>query len=253
MAICQPRLSIYCGTKALHYVTESECFNCSGPSNSQTGPSTSSNAAAQGRISNFVQSDVASDDSWDDMDSCGQCLDYFCGGPRPNRKRFRPWKKKSRAVLEAEEQARKEKKRAKARKHRKNHAPRTQKAARPSHQHASQRDHITAASLAPPTANEVTPEHPKESQQVTTYQAVTSHSQGRFEQLRRQLDEAVAARHKAEAERDALEKKVEELPHEPRISQERQTRTGSSIGQAGPSSSHVEPLASTSSNVGPST
>ncbi|KAF9222270.1 hypothetical protein BS17DRAFT_181731 [Gyrodon lividus] len=108
-----------------------------GPSNSQTGPSTSSNAAAQGRISNFVQSDVASDDSWDDMDSCGQCLDYFCVGPRPNRERFRPWKKKSRAVLEAEEQARKEKKRAKARKHRKNNAPRTQKAARPSHQHAS--------------------------------------------------------------------------------------------------------------------
>ncbi|KAF9222336.1 WD40 repeat-like protein [Gyrodon lividus] len=225
-----------------------------GPSNSQTGPSTSSNAATQGRISNFVQSDVASDDSWDDMDSCGQCLDYFCGGPRPNRERFRPWKKKSRAVLEAEEQARKEKKRAKPRKHqhRKNNAPRTQKAAHPSNQHASQCDHITAVSPAPPIADEVTPERPGEGQQVGMDHGVTFQLQEEIEQLRRQRDEAIAARHEAEAEGNASEKMVEELQYESHISQERQTYTGLSIAEAGPFSSHVEPLVSTS-NVGPPT
>ncbi|KAF9222322.1 hypothetical protein BS17DRAFT_183574 [Gyrodon lividus] len=163
------------------------------------------------------------------MDSCGQCLDYFCGGPRPNRERFRPWKKKSRAMLEAEEQARKEKKRAKARKHRKNNAPRTQKAARPSHQHASQRDQITVASPAPPAVNEVTLDRHRESQQVGAGQVFTSQLQARIDQLRRQLDDSVIARHKAEAERDALEKKFDELPHESRISQERQTRTGTAF------------------------
>ncbi|KIJ09184.1 hypothetical protein PAXINDRAFT_17718 [Paxillus involutus ATCC 200175] len=89
-----------------------------GPSNSQAGPSNASNAAPAGRRSSFVPSNVGSEDSWDDMDCCGKCLDYFCVGPRADRERFRPWKKKSRAVLEAEKQAKEEKKRAKAEKRR---------------------------------------------------------------------------------------------------------------------------------------
>jgi hypothetical protein len=52
------------------------------------------------------------------MDCCTKCLDYFCVGPRADRETFRPWKKKSRAVLEAEKQAKEEKRRAKAEKRR---------------------------------------------------------------------------------------------------------------------------------------
>jgi hypothetical protein len=53
------------------------------------------------------------------MDCGEQCVDYCCFGPRENRERFRPWKKKSRAVMEAEEQAKKEKRKKNARRHRK--------------------------------------------------------------------------------------------------------------------------------------
>ncbi|KAF9221724.1 WD40 repeat-like protein [Gyrodon lividus] len=76
-----------------------------GPSTIQAGPST------QGRTSGFSQSDGDSDDSWDDMDCCGKCLDYFCVGPRADRETFRPWRKKPRALFEAEERAREEKRR----------------------------------------------------------------------------------------------------------------------------------------------
>ncbi|KAF8834965.1 WD40 repeat-like protein [Paxillus ammoniavirescens] len=91
-----------------------------GPSTSQAGPSNlnTSNAAGVGRRSSFAPSNVASEDSWNDMDCCGKCLDYFCVGPRADRERCRPWKKKSRAVLEAEKQAKKEKRKAKAEKRR---------------------------------------------------------------------------------------------------------------------------------------
>ncbi|KAF9244842.1 hypothetical protein BU15DRAFT_59037 [Melanogaster broomeanus] len=49
------------------------------------------------------------DDSWDDMDNCGKCLDYSYGGPRPDRELFRPWRKKSPAAIEAEQQLKEDK------------------------------------------------------------------------------------------------------------------------------------------------
>ncbi|KIJ08958.1 hypothetical protein PAXINDRAFT_172698 [Paxillus involutus ATCC 200175] len=102
-----------------------------GPSNSQAGPSTASNTAPVGRSSSFAQSNTGSDDSWDDMDCGEQCVDYFCFGPRENRERFRPWKKKTRAVIEAEERAKKEKRKKNTRKHRKKIAERCTSTASP--------------------------------------------------------------------------------------------------------------------------
>ncbi|KIK93125.1 hypothetical protein PAXRUDRAFT_531595 [Paxillus rubicundulus Ve08.2h10] len=54
------------------------------------------------------------------MDYGEKCVDYFCFGPRENRERLRPWKKKSREVMEAEEQAKKGRRneKRKARRHR---------------------------------------------------------------------------------------------------------------------------------------
>ncbi|KIK78195.1 hypothetical protein PAXRUDRAFT_834688 [Paxillus rubicundulus Ve08.2h10] len=102
-----------------------------GPSTSQAGPSNTSNAHAAGRHPSFAPSNVGSEDSWDDMDCCAKCLDYFCVGPRADRERFRPWKKKSRVVLEAEKQAKEEKERAKAEKRRaKRRRRRNQRASR---------------------------------------------------------------------------------------------------------------------------
>lgn len=46
--------------------------------------------------------DSDSEDSWDEMDGCGNCLDYFCVGPCPNRETFRPWCRKPRAEAEGE-------------------------------------------------------------------------------------------------------------------------------------------------------
>ncbi|KAF9233949.1 hypothetical protein BU15DRAFT_79602 [Melanogaster broomeanus] len=61
---------------------------------------------------------------WDDMDNCGKCLDYSYGGPRPDRELFRPWRKKSPAAIEAEQQLKEDKHPTKK------HA-RTQKVTRP--------------------------------------------------------------------------------------------------------------------------
>ncbi|KAF9222263.1 hypothetical protein BS17DRAFT_783421 [Gyrodon lividus] len=191
------------------------------------------------------------------MDCCGQCLDYFCVGPRANREKFRPWKKKSRAVLEAEERAREEKGREEARKHRKNNNPtRTQNVARLSHHHSSQRDHViavTGASPASPHADEATPQRSRASQSHGGGQGVTSQSQEQIEQLRRQLDEAVAARRKAEAERDASEKRVEELQHSGHDPRKPQASQPQVVVEGGPSSSHMMPSGSTSNAGRPST
>ncbi|KAF9231279.1 hypothetical protein BU15DRAFT_82609 [Melanogaster broomeanus] len=46
---------------------------------------------------------------WDDMDNCGKCLDYSYGGPRPDRELFHPWRKKSPAAIEAEQQLKEDK------------------------------------------------------------------------------------------------------------------------------------------------
>ncbi|KIK78874.1 hypothetical protein PAXRUDRAFT_771505, partial [Paxillus rubicundulus Ve08.2h10] len=81
-------------------------------------PTNTSNTTAAGRRMSFAPSNVGSEDDWDDMDCCAKCLNYFCVGPRADRERFRPWKKKLRAVLEGEKQAKEEKQRAKAEKRR---------------------------------------------------------------------------------------------------------------------------------------
>ncbi|KAF9237011.1 hypothetical protein BU15DRAFT_63518 [Melanogaster broomeanus] len=49
------------------------------------------------------------DDSWDDMDNCGKCLDYSYGGPCLDRELFRPWRKKSPTAIEAEQQLKEDK------------------------------------------------------------------------------------------------------------------------------------------------
>ncbi|KAF9233410.1 hypothetical protein BU15DRAFT_80162 [Melanogaster broomeanus] len=159
------------------------------PSTPQAGPSISSKPAPELRTSSFVQSHAASDDSWDDMDGCGKCLDYFCGGPRPDRERFRPWRKKSPAVIEAEQQLREGKRRVRRA---------TEMAARKQKGHAS--------------PDEATFEHLGDS---PVGGAATRHDilqlQEQIERIRRQHDDEAAARRKAEAERDGLQIAVMEL------------------------------------------
>ncbi|KAF9234438.1 hypothetical protein BU15DRAFT_79046 [Melanogaster broomeanus] len=142
-----------------------------GPSTPQAGPSTPK-PATEGRASGFVQSYAGSDDSWDDLDGCGKCLDYFCGGPRSDRERFRPWRKKSPAVIEAEQRLKEAKR----------------------------------AANAPTKKHGRTPQGPAS----LTRQRLRTSEQN--EEIRRQLDQAVAAKRKAEAERDyLLEKNVRDL------------------------------------------
>ncbi|KIJ13546.1 hypothetical protein PAXINDRAFT_13671 [Paxillus involutus ATCC 200175] len=169
-----------------------------GPSNSQAGPSTSSNAAPVGRASSFAQSTTGSDDSWDDLDGCEKCIDYFCFGPRENRERFRPWKKKSRAVMEAEEQTKKGKGKKTARRHPTSKAAESQNSAHPRRHHDRRHD-VKAGST--PAADDSDPQH------------LILQLQDQIMNLRRQLDDAVAAKEKAEAERDGLQKNAEELPY----------------------------------------
>ncbi|KAF8841822.1 hypothetical protein BDN67DRAFT_980091 [Paxillus ammoniavirescens] len=77
-----------------------------GPPNSQAGhdPSTSSNTALAGYPSNYAESNLGSHDSWDDMDCGDQYLENY-----EDRKGS---KEKSRLVIQAEEQAKQEKERA---------------------------------------------------------------------------------------------------------------------------------------------
>ncbi|KIK80815.1 hypothetical protein PAXRUDRAFT_114201, partial [Paxillus rubicundulus Ve08.2h10] len=91
--------------------TEGTSSNAS-PPNAQVDPSTSSNAAPATRTSSYAQSTTGPDDSWDDLDCSEKCVDYFCFGPRQNRERFRPWKNKSREVMETEERSKNGKKRS---------------------------------------------------------------------------------------------------------------------------------------------
>ncbi|KAF8836598.1 hypothetical protein BDN67DRAFT_282636 [Paxillus ammoniavirescens] len=150
------------------------------------------------------------------MDCGEQCIDYFCFGPRDNRERFRPWKKKSRAVIEAEEQAKKEKKKN-ARRHRKSKAPKAQNAVRPLHHHCDvpQANRINVVSPTSHDAAHAMREPPGDDQldgvvpQCVVLQLKDQKEQ--IEQLRLQLDDAVGAKRKADAERDLLEKEVKEL------------------------------------------
>ncbi|KIJ04527.1 hypothetical protein PAXINDRAFT_22178, partial [Paxillus involutus ATCC 200175] len=182
-----------------------------GPSTSYAAASTSnagpsSDTAPVGRSSSFAQSTAGSNDSWDDMDGCEKCVDYGCFGPRENRERFHPWKKKSRATMEAEKQA-KEAKTAKKRKH--HRRPRTTKSAdppsvvHPTHHLDHESDSVKVVSPTSPAAHEA------------DRQRIVLHLQEQNEQLRRERDDAVAALEKAAAERDASEgtRGIEELPH----------------------------------------
>ncbi|KAF8839806.1 WD40 repeat-like protein [Paxillus ammoniavirescens] len=168
-----------------------------GPSNSQAGPS-SSNAARIGRVSSFAQSTTGSDDSWDDLDGCEKCIDYLCFGPRENRERFRPWKKKSRAVMEAEEEAKKGKGRKTARGHPTSKAAESQNSAHPRRHHDRRHDVKAGSTPAPDDAD---PQH------------LVLQLQEQNMNLRRQLDDAVAAKEKAEAEMDGLQRNTEEFPY----------------------------------------
>jgi hypothetical protein len=203
------------GTKAGPSTSHAaESTSEAGPSNSQAGPS---NAALVGRSSSFAQSNTGSDDSWDDMYCCDKCVDYGCFGPRENRERFRPWKKKSRATMEAEKQAKTAKKRKHHRKHRTTKVAEPSSVVHPPHHLDPQSDSAKAVSPASPAAQEA------ERQRIALY--LKEHNK----QLLRQLDDAVAAKEKAEAERDALEKNVEVFFHsgdESRGLLERQRPTG---------------------------
>ncbi|KIJ11908.1 hypothetical protein PAXINDRAFT_15239, partial [Paxillus involutus ATCC 200175] len=180
-----------------------------GPSTSQTSLTTASNAALAGRTSSFAQSTTGSDDSWDNMDCGEQCVDYTCFGPRENREKFRPWKKKSRAVIEAEERAKKGEKKQGASKRRKSKVPKTHTAVHPLD---PKRDHIQGASPASRHAVDATLERPgNDSQPDGVVPQAVSPLEEQIEQLRRQLDASVAANRKADAERDLLQKEVAAL------------------------------------------
>ncbi|KAF8836006.1 WD40 repeat-like protein [Paxillus ammoniavirescens] len=176
-----------------------------GPSNSQAGPSTSSNAAPAGRTSSFAQSTTGSDDSWDDMDCGEKCVDYLCFGPRENRERFRPWKKKSREVMEAEEQAKKAKGKGKGkqkvRRHRTPKVADPQNVVHPLPHIGPQENGIKTLSLASPPADKADP------------QRLISQLEEQNKQLRRQLDDAVATMQNAGMRSDGLAKKVGHLEH----------------------------------------
>ncbi|KAF9239102.1 WD40-repeat-containing domain protein [Melanogaster broomeanus] len=175
---------------------------------SKPGPShpagTSSHPAPAGRTSSFAPSPTASVDSFDDLDNCGKCLDYFCGrGPRPNRETFRPWRKKSRALI-AEQRVKEEKKSAKAHRDRTTKPSRTPTSGHSLHQQ-DRWDHIKAASLASPNADDATPEQVGGTSQVgaADIQRVILQQQEEIQRLRQQLDDDAAARRQAEAERGA--------------------------------------------------
>ncbi|KAF9233554.1 hypothetical protein BU15DRAFT_80004 [Melanogaster broomeanus] len=218
---------------------------------SKPGPShpagTPPNPAPAGLTSSYVPSTAASDDTLDNLDNCGKCLDYFCGhGPRANRETFRPWRKKSRALIEAEQRVKEERRRAKARRDRWTEPGRK------------------AASPASPDADHPTPELVGDSQVGgADPRRLILQQQEQIEQLRRQRDDEAAGRRKAEAqvaERDqvAFEMKIKELqsssdrPPQPQDPQMHiVTQLGSPNGEAGPSPpDHTTPECLGDSQVG---
>ncbi|KIJ08955.1 hypothetical protein PAXINDRAFT_17941 [Paxillus involutus ATCC 200175] len=123
------------------------------------------------------------------MDYGEQCVDYFCFGPRENRGRFRPWKKKSRAVIEADSEERAKK----GEEDEKN--PET-----------SEKDHIQGASPASHHAVDAALERPgNHSQSDGVVPQAVLPLEEQIEQIRRQLDASAAANRKADAERDLLD------------------------------------------------
>ncbi|KAF8837780.1 WD40 repeat-like protein [Paxillus ammoniavirescens] len=221
------------------------------PSTSQTGP-TASNAAPTGRASSFTQSTMGSDNSWDDMDCSKQCVDYICFGPRENCERFRPWKKKLRAVIEAEERAKKGKKKKDTPKRRKStKALKTHDAV---HCLDPQRDHIRGVSPVSQHAVDVTLECPgNHGRPDGVVPQVVLPLEEQIEQLRRQLDASVAANRKADAERDLLQKEVMALRssgYSSSLPQDPHTHTGLSTLEAHPSTSLGHPSCTCSTSNG---
>ncbi|KAF8836610.1 hypothetical protein BDN67DRAFT_1014575, partial [Paxillus ammoniavirescens] len=174
-----------------------------GSSNAQAGPSYKAGPA--GRTSSFAQSTTGSDDSWDDMDCGEKWVDYLCFGPRENRERFRPWKRKSHEVIEAEKQAKNQKRKGKgkqkARRHRTPKVTDPQNVAHPLPHIDPPDNGIQTLSLAPPPADKADP------------QRLISQLEEQNKQLRRQLDDAVATIQNATVRSDGLGKTVGELEH----------------------------------------
>ncbi|KAF8845928.1 WD40 repeat-like protein [Paxillus ammoniavirescens] len=248
-----------------------------GPSNSQAGPSTTSNAAPAGRTSRFVQS-TTGDDRLDDMYGYAKCVDHFGFEPWGNREKFRPWKKKSRVVITAEEQAKNAKKRDNARRHPTSKATDSQDAANPPHRHGPQCDGIKPAS--PPAGDadrqRITQleeqleqlrrqledanasqnaghaphhhdSHASPAADEADLQCFILQLQEQNKQLRRQLDNVVAVMRKAGVGSGGLGENVGELQrcdHESREPLESHLPTGSPTKEAGLSSSQAEPLGS---------
>ncbi|KAF9230136.1 hypothetical protein BU15DRAFT_83999 [Melanogaster broomeanus] len=162
------------------------------------------------------------------MDSCGKCLDYFCVGPRPDRERFRPWRKKSPAVIKAEQQLKEDKRRVR-------HA--TKKAARTQKGHASP-DRAMVEHLGDSRVGGTDPRHDV----LQLPEPV--------KEIRRQRDDEAAARRKAEAERDGLLIEVMELRRTSHKSPELLERHMHSVVEADASSSFAEPSSTSNASKG---
>ncbi|KIK77810.1 hypothetical protein PAXRUDRAFT_165677, partial [Paxillus rubicundulus Ve08.2h10] len=175
-----------------------------GPIDSHAGPSTS-DATPVGRRTSFAQSNAGSDNSRYDVDCDEQCADYFS---------FGPWRKKSRAVIEDEERAKKGKKKADPLEYRGCNALKTQNAIYPLHhqdRHAPQADHIKFTSPSIDDSDYATNEPVGVSPLGGAVPQAVLPLEEQIDQLRRQLDESLAACRKADAERERLEKEVKEL------------------------------------------
>ncbi|KAF9240037.1 hypothetical protein BU15DRAFT_74264 [Melanogaster broomeanus] len=193
-----------------------------------------------GRPSSSAHSSSSSDDSWDDMDCCGKCLDYFCVGARSDRERFRPWRRKSRAVIEAEERLKAAKRVANSPRYptRTGKPAHTPNGGHPHHQNDSRRDRDKPASSAFPDADDATAKHLRDSQMnLADLQRIILQQQEQIEQLRREHDDVVALKRKGKekekAEGEGERHGLKACGREPRQSHEPQLYT------AAPSSSHA--------------
>ncbi|KIJ04489.1 hypothetical protein PAXINDRAFT_22223, partial [Paxillus involutus ATCC 200175] len=123
-------------------------------------------------------------------------------------------------------------------------------AARPPHHLTPQRDNIQEASPASHHAHNTTLERPGNHSQPdgVVSQAVLPLEE-QIEQLRRQLDDAVGAKRKADADRGLLEQEVKELRSTAHDFHKSLDYTSSSAGEAGPSSSFARPTSNAGSSA----
>ncbi|KAF9232482.1 hypothetical protein BU15DRAFT_67423 [Melanogaster broomeanus] len=187
-----------------------------GPSTPRAGPSTPPKPAPEGRPFSFIRFNAGSDDSWDDLDGRVKCLDYFVGGPRSGRERFRSWRKRSPAVIRAEEQQKEDKGMVR----------------HPTKKAATQESHASP--------NEATFEHLGDSWVGgAAPRRDTLPLQEQNEQLHRRLDDEAAAsrRRMAEGEKDGLKEELKEVQDRRPPSCEPLECQTHPVVEAGPSSS----------------